>query len=119
MRTMEASLVVFEGNASVNCSEYVATTMTLLPYLPQVRGVALVKPEERIAVSDMVSERLSQWRKRKRMFKDLASINRFTICDYELSLQEELGIEYDEDAGVNLQSFSDLVQPADKRRRFK
>ncbi|CAN0928939.1 hypothetical protein LINGRAHAP2_LOCUS36769 [Linum grandiflorum] len=48
-----------------------------------------------------------------------ASINRFTISDYELPLQEELGIEYDEDVGVSFQSFSDLVQHADKRRRFK
>ena len=34
-------------------------------------GVALVNPEERKAVEDMFSEKLSQWRKRKRMFKEL------------------------------------------------
>lgn len=34
-------------------------------------GVTLVKPEERKAVEETYSDRLSQWRKRKRMFKDL------------------------------------------------
>lgn len=34
-------------------------------------GVALVRPEERKAVEEMFAEKLSQWRKRKRMFKDL------------------------------------------------
>ncbi|CAN0870603.1 Homologous-pairing protein 2 homolog, partial [Linum grandiflorum] len=82
-------------------------------------GVALVKPEERKAVSDMFSERLSQWRKRKRMFKDLwDAITENSPKDLK-EFKEELGIEYDEDVGVSLQSLSDLVQPADKRRRFK
>lgn len=34
-------------------------------------GVALVKPEERKAVERIYSETISQWRRRKRMFKDL------------------------------------------------
>ena len=34
-------------------------------------GVTLVSPEERKAVESMFSEKISQWRKRKRMFKDL------------------------------------------------
>lgn len=34
-------------------------------------GVTLVRPEDRKAVEDMVSEKLTQWRRRKRMFKDL------------------------------------------------
>lgn len=33
------------------------------------------------------------------------------------SFQEELGIEYDEDVGVNLQSNSDLLQHGKKRLR--
>ena len=40
--------------------------------LEKVRGgVALVNPEEREAVSRTFAEKVSQWRKRKRMFKDL------------------------------------------------
>lgn len=34
-------------------------------------GVTLVRPEDRKAVENMYSEKLSQWRRRKRMFKDL------------------------------------------------
>lgn len=34
-------------------------------------GVTLVRPEECKAVEETFSEKLSQWRKRKRMFKDL------------------------------------------------
>jgi 26S proteasome regulatory subunit (ATPase 3-interacting protein) len=34
-------------------------------------GVTLVSPEEREAVESMLSEKISQWRKRKRMFRDL------------------------------------------------
>lgn len=34
-------------------------------------GVTLVRPEERKVVEDTFSEKLTQWRKRKRMFKDL------------------------------------------------
>lgn len=34
-------------------------------------GVTLVRPEDRKAVEDMCREKISQWKKRKRMFKDL------------------------------------------------
>lgn len=34
-------------------------------------GVTLVRPEQRKAVEEIYSERISQWRKRKRMFKDV------------------------------------------------
>lgn len=34
-------------------------------------GAALVRPEERKAVDDIYAVKISQWRKRKRMFKDL------------------------------------------------
>ena len=34
-------------------------------------GVTLVRPEDRKAVEDMYLEKLSHWRRRKRMFKDL------------------------------------------------
>ena len=35
------------------------------------RGVTLVSPEDRKAIEQIYSEKLSQWRKRKRMFKDI------------------------------------------------
>lgn len=110
-------------------------------------GVTLVKPEERKAVENMLSEMIGQWRKRKRMFKDLwdtltenspkdpkefqvsflACHNHrsylviFNVSVIILTLvctQEELGIEYDEeDVGVSLQSYNDLIQQGQKRPR--
>ncbi|TQE09305.1 hypothetical protein C1H46_005041 [Malus baccata] len=71
-------------------------------------GVTLVKPEDRKAVEQMVSEKISQWRKRRRMFKDLwDAITENSPKDVK-EFKEELGIEYDEDVGVSLQSFGDL-----------
>ena len=34
-------------------------------------GVTLVKPEDRKEVEQLCAEKIGQWRKRKRMFKDL------------------------------------------------
>ncbi|KAG2665353.1 hypothetical protein I3843_15G004800 [Carya illinoinensis] len=80
-------------------------------------GVTLVRPEDRKAVENMYSEKLSQWRRRKRMFKDLwDAITENSPKDLK-EFKEELGIEYDEDVGVNLQSNSDLLQHGKKRLR--
>ncbi|KAM0986907.1 hypothetical protein ACFX13_011315 [Malus domestica] len=80
-------------------------------------GVTLVKPEDRKAVEQMVSEKISQWRKRRRMSKDLwDAITENSPKDVK-EFKEELGIEYDEDVGVSLQSFSDLR--SNKRPRLR
>ena len=34
-------------------------------------GVVLVKPEDKKVIEETYSEKINQWRKRKRMFKDL------------------------------------------------
>ncbi|KAK9276811.1 hypothetical protein L1049_006347 [Liquidambar formosana] len=80
-------------------------------------GVTLVRPEDRKAVEKMYSETISQWRKRKRIFRDLwDSITENSPKDLK-AFKEELGIEYDEDVGVSLQSFCDLMQNGKKRAR--
>ncbi|OMP06802.1 Tat binding protein 1-interacting [Corchorus olitorius] len=80
-------------------------------------GVTLVSPEERRAIEAMFSEKMNQWRRRKRMFKDLwDAITENSPKDLK-EFKEELGIEYDEDVGVNLQSFSELLQHGKKRTR--
>ncbi|GLT91779.1 hypothetical protein SLE2022_096520 [Rubroshorea leprosula] len=80
-------------------------------------GVTLVKPEERKAIDEIYSEKISQWRKRKRMFKDLwDAITENSPKDLK-EFKDELGIEYDEDVGVSLQSFCDLMQRGKKRTR--
>lgn len=102
-------------------------------------GVVLVKPEDKKAIEETYSEKVNQWRKRKRIFKELwdaitenspKDLKEFkviiTILTFssmfdlpskmKIYLQEELGIEYDEDVGVNLQAFAELINPSKKRR---
>ncbi|KAK2375877.1 homologous-pairing protein [Trifolium repens] len=80
-------------------------------------GVVLVSPEEREAVESMLSEKISQWRKRKRMFRDLWDTLTENSPKDPKEFKEELGIEYDEDVGVSLQSCSDLIPQGKKRLR--
>lgn len=56
-------------------------------------GVTLVKPEERKVVEQMCTEKIGQWRKRKRMFKDLwdaitenspKDLKEFKVISYDL-----------------------------------
>lgn len=80
-------------------------------------GVVLVRPEERKVVEELYLDRISQWRRRKRMFKDLwDAITENSPKDLK-EFKDELGIEYDEDAGVNLQSLSNLMPQGKKRAR--
>ncbi|KAI3433238.1 uncharacterized protein J3R85_007136 [Psidium guajava] len=80
-------------------------------------GVTLVKPEERKAVQDLFAEKIRQWRRRKRMFKDLwDTITENSPKDLK-EFKEELGLEYDEDVGVCLQSLCNLQQNGKKRPR--
>ncbi|KAB1221041.1 hypothetical protein CJ030_MR3G018974 [Morella rubra] len=80
-------------------------------------GVTLVRPEDRKVVQDMCLETLSQWRRRKRMFKELwDAITENSPKDLK-EFKEELGIEYDEDVGVSLQSYTGLLQHGKKRPR--
>ncbi|KAI8012387.1 hypothetical protein LOK49_LG06G02750 [Camellia lanceoleosa] len=80
-------------------------------------GVTLVSPEERKAVERMYMDTISQWRRRKRMFRDVwDAITENSPKDLK-EFKEELGIEYDEDVGVSLQSFCDLMRHGKKRAR--
>ncbi|MQL89662.1 hypothetical protein Taro_022245 [Colocasia esculenta] len=79
-------------------------------------GTPLVDPEERKKVEETYLEKINQWRKRKRIFKDLwNSITENSPKD-EKEFKEELGIEYDEDVGVSFQAFSELLSNGKKRR---
>ncbi|CAM9002529.1 unnamed protein product [Rhodiola kirilowii] len=80
-------------------------------------GVTLVSPEERQTVEKLFSETMTQWKRRKRMFRDLwDSITENSTKDLK-EFKEELGIEYDEDVGVSIQSFGDLVDRGWKKAR--
>ncbi|XP_052199030.1 homologous-pairing protein 2 homolog [Diospyros lotus] len=80
-------------------------------------GVTLVSPEDRKVIEKMYMDTVSQWRRRKRMFKDLWDAITENSPKDPKEFKEELGIEYDEDVGVSLQSISDLMQNRKKRAR--
>ncbi|KAK4479875.1 hypothetical protein RD792_015428 [Penstemon davidsonii] len=82
------------------------------------QGVTLVSPEERKAVEKLYVDMINQWRRRKRMFKDVWDAITENSPKNSKEFKEELGVEYDEDVGVSLQSFGDLMQSGRKRARF-
>ncbi|KAL6523463.1 Homologous-pairing protein 2 [Orobanche gracilis] len=80
-------------------------------------GVTLVSQAERQAVEKMYTNMTNQWRKRKRMFKDIWNAITENSTKNLKEFKEELSVEYDEDVGVSLQPFGDLVQNGKKRPR--
>ncbi|KAK6931479.1 Leucine zipper with capping helix domain [Dillenia turbinata] len=79
-------------------------------------GVTLVRPEDRTLVEQLFVDRISQWRKRKRMFTDMwDAIIENSPKDLK-EFKEELGLEYD-DVGENLLSFADMMPDSKKRSR--
>ncbi|PHT32791.1 hypothetical protein CQW23_29128 [Capsicum baccatum] len=79
-------------------------------------GVTLVSPEDRLAIEGLYSEALNQRRRRKRMFRDVWDAITENSPKNPKEFKEELGVEYNEDVGVNFQSFADLIQHGRKRR---
>ncbi|KNA10082.1 hypothetical protein SOVF_147590 [Spinacia oleracea] len=80
-------------------------------------GVTLVKPEDRKAIEDLYVTAVSHWRKRKRMFRDIWDTITENLPRDLKELKEELGLEYDEDAGQSLQLYADLMPQSKKRGR--
>ncbi|KAL6350795.1 hypothetical protein AAG906_031381 [Vitis piasezkii] len=80
-------------------------------------GVTLVKFEDRKVVEEMYSDRINQWRRRKRIFKDLWDAITENLPKDLKEFKEELAVEYDEDVGVSFQSLCDLMQHRKKRAR--
>ncbi|XP_039146161.1 homologous-pairing protein 2 homolog [Dioscorea cayenensis subsp. rotundata] len=79
-------------------------------------GIVLVKPEDKKATEEAYREKINQWRKRKRIFKELWD----TLTDNSpkdlKEFKEELGIEFDEDVGVSLQLYGDLMTSRKRKR---
>ncbi|KAF2548615.1 hypothetical protein F2Q70_00019766 [Brassica cretica] len=80
-------------------------------------GVTLVRPEDKKAVEDMYSDKINQWRKRKRMFRDVWDTVTENFPRDIKEFKEELGVEYDEDVGLSLHAYSDLIPHGKKRGR--
>ncbi|EPS67871.1 hypothetical protein M569_06902, partial [Genlisea aurea] len=82
------------------------------------QGVTLVSPEERHAVEKTYLDMMNHWKKRKRMFKDFWDAITENSPKNLKEFKEELGIEYDEDVDVSLQSFSGLTPKGNKKPRW-
>ncbi|GAQ86702.1 hypothetical protein KFL_003060010 [Klebsormidium nitens] len=78
-------------------------------------GKVLITAEDRKKVEERFTTGLTQWRKRKRMFKELWNQITESMTKNLKDFQEELGIETDEDAGVDIGTYEQLLP---KRRKF-
>ncbi|KAJ7557642.1 hypothetical protein O6H91_04G003500 [Diphasiastrum complanatum] len=84
--------------------------------LIQLRGGAiLVTLEEKKKVEDNYSSKITLWKKRKRIFKELWDMITEAIPRDLNELKEEVGFETDEDIGVSLQDFCNLNSKRQKR----
>ncbi|KAL2643225.1 hypothetical protein R1flu_010812 [Riccia fluitans] len=80
-------------------------------------GATLVKPDDREKIEMAYTLKTNLWRKRKRMFKDLWDMITEAMPNNLGEFREELGIETDEDAGVKIDDYCNLVvrKPVAKR----
>ncbi|KAM3341188.1 hypothetical protein P3S68_028823 [Capsicum galapagoense] len=72
--------------------------------------------KDRLAIEGLYSDALNQRRRRKRMFRDVWDAITENSPKNPKEFKEELGVEYDEDVGVNFLSFAKLIQHGKKRR---
>ncbi|KAL2644135.1 hypothetical protein R1flu_011722 [Riccia fluitans] len=72
-------------------------------------GATLVKPDDREKIEMAFTLKTNLWRKRKRMFKDLWDMITEAMPNNLAEFREELGIETDEDAGVKIDDYCNLV----------
>ncbi|KAJ0974908.1 hypothetical protein J5N97_016873 [Dioscorea zingiberensis] len=79
-------------------------------------GIVLVKPEDKKAIEEAYHEKINQWRKRKRIFKELWDTLTENSPKDSKEFKEELGIEFDEDVGVSLQLYGEIMT-SNKRKR--
>ncbi|KAF3792541.1 HOP2-like proteinous-pairing protein [Nymphaea thermarum] len=82
-------------------------------------GTSLVNPEDKKKVEATYVESINLWRKRKRIFKDLWNMLTENMPKDLKEFKEELGIEYDEDVGVDFQSLSSLLMQNKKQKRCR
>eukprot|EP00250_Pteridium_aquilinum_P003869 c14144_g1_i2 orf=199-867(+) len=118
---LEADLRILESNLTLeqirekeqNLGQDIKRAEAKLSNLKQ--GVVLVSAEEREKVQEAFVTKMSEWRKRKKMFKELWDLITEALPKDLKEFKEELGIEYDEDVQVNLQDYASLVPKKLKR----
>ncbi|KAJ3697708.1 hypothetical protein LUZ61_001413 [Rhynchospora tenuis] len=117
IRTLQSNLTLEEINAKqAKLKSEVKEMEEKLKKLQS--GVVLVKPEDKKAIEDSFHEKVNQWRKRKRMFKEIWDAITENSPKDQKEFKEELGLEYDEDVGVILQSYAELLNSNKKRRMY-
>ncbi|KAF3321023.1 homologous-pairing protein 2 [Carex littledalei] len=115
IRTLQSNLTLEEINSKqAKLESEVKEMMEKLKKLQS--GVVMVKPEDKKAIEDSFYEKVNQWRKRKRMFKEIWDTITENSPKDQKEFKEELGLEYDEDVGVSLQSYTDLL--SNKKRKL-
>ncbi|GBG68585.1 hypothetical protein CBR_g3130 [Chara braunii] len=77
-------------------------------------GTVLITDEEKAKIEEQYTKMISHWRKRKRIFKDLWGMITENMTKKPSEFKEEVGIETDEDAGVSIEDYSDLVNKGPK-----
>ncbi|KAL3697341.1 hypothetical protein R1sor_011417 [Riccia sorocarpa] len=82
-------------------------------------GATLVTPEDREKIEKAYTLKTNLWRKRKRMFKDLWDMITEAMPNNLKEFREELGIETDEDAGVKIDDYCNLVVKKPMAKRVK
>ncbi|XP_078156174.1 tat-binding protein 1(Tbp-1)-interacting protein (TBPIP) [Carex rostrata] len=115
IRTLQSNLTLEEiSSKQAKLESEVKEMMEKLKKLQS--GVVMVKPEDRKVIEDSFYENVNQWRKRKRMFKEIWDTITENSPKDQKEFKEELGLEYDEDVGVSLQSYTDLL--SNKKRKL-
>lgn len=121
LANLEADLRILESNLTLEqITEKeqklrldVKTTEAKLQSLQQ--GVVLVNAEEREKVQEAFVARISEWRKRKKTFKELWDLITEASPKDLKEFKEELGIEFDEDVQVNHQDYANILPKKQKR----
>lgn len=121
LANLEADLRILESNLTLEqitekeqkLRLVVKTAEAKLQTLQQ--GVVLVNAEEREKVQEAFVARMSEWRKRKKTFKELWDLITEASPKNLKEFKEELGIEFDEDVQVNPQDYANILPKKQKR----
>ncbi|KAH9316733.1 hypothetical protein KI387_025360, partial [Taxus chinensis] len=115
IRALEANLTLEQiREKEIKLRHEVCEMETKLNILRE--GTVLVKPEERKKVQDTYNEKINQWRRRQRAFKELWGTITENMPKDLKEFKEELGIETDEDVGVSFQAYSEYTSNRTPKR---
>ncbi|EFJ19544.1 hypothetical protein SELMODRAFT_418879 [Selaginella moellendorffii] len=104
VRSAESSLTLDQINDRMKMVSDEISSME--SRITQLRaGTVLVTAEERNKVEADYNKKTGLWRKRKRMFKDLWDMITESMPKNQSELKEEVGIETDDDLGIDISKY--------------